>query len=270
MSSKTAGGKVATYNESLVAEVESVAATDEAVKKALAIAVDAGKVAGATIHGTEALAQFKALGDMLAKAIAEARAEEAVTATEGSKQFRLLVGMANAAIRAAQTTAKRLAIGQHKAAELSTYAKKARDKIVKCLDRHLAIYGYSVDWQAVTFAEVAVPDEVTEEQRAAKAVVSAFNLSGAGALQGVLQLPSQTLVALAAAVQAELGRQAKAAAEAKVADKRNEAARVIEMVRALKQQPQPDHAAIKQGTATARAIANEWRTARRTLQAMAA
>lgn len=192
-----ATSKIQSYFDSaLVDQAEKRAVDDEAFRTMLHSSVKAGAIIGAAIHGKDATAHVKALGDSVhpfaAAVLADPDNGEAV------KEFKDLCGIVNAAIKSAQAAAKRAAISQSEAAKIADYSKKARDRIVKALDRHMAIYAVKVNWQAATVAACEEPTEMTDAEKAAAGVKRAFGLDGAAAGAALLSLDAATVAHLAA------------------------------------------------------------------------
>lgn len=117
-------------------------------------------------------------------------------------QFRALCGLVSVGVQSAQKAAKKTAIVEFKAAEMADRAKKARDKIIKRLNRALLAYGLKVDWQAVSATAVeAVEDEPeTDASKAAKAITSAFKLDASAAIEALCKLEPALLTTLGAAI----------------------------------------------------------------------
>ena len=138
------------------------------------------------------------------------RYREAWNVVNALTDFRLLCGVVNAGIKAAQENAAALARkAGHLAQKGNSPAQKARDAIVKMIRYDLEKYGLKVNLQKVQ-AEVCdvvenVPD--TDAEKAAKAIVSAFKLDPSAALDAILNLEATTLATLRNAIE----RQQKAA-----------------------------------------------------------
>lgn len=270
MAKQTSAPKVdSALNATLIAFVEEKAKESELISTALSVAVKAGAVLGTAVHTGEASDQLKALGDQCAKAIQSIQLgdDDEAAALEGHAQFKLICGMVNAACKSAQDAVKRAALLKCEAVKMAEYTKKARDRITKLLRDHLALYSLKVNFQAVTFELVEAPEAETDAEKAAKAIKRGFELDGMAAVEAVASLPDTVLLQLVTRLQTEQANRARQALAGKIAAKRNEASRIAEQVRILRDQPQPDRAAIAQGVQTVKAIAQEWRIARRMLKA---
>lgn len=216
------------FDSALIDAVQLAAQTDETLNATLQHAIRAGAVLGASVHTSDATNEFKALGDQVALYATTILAD--ADNADARAAFRLLCGVVNAAIKSAQVASKRAAIAKCEAAKLADYAKKARDRVVKCLDRHLALYEVKVNWQAVTVAKVEAAEPVSDAEKAAKAVHKAFQLDGNGAADGVCSLDLGTMAYLVERLQVAI---IKARNDAMGADAKAKAAEAAEDAEAI-------------------------------------
>lgn len=186
------------FSADLVSQAEKRAVEDEAFRSLLDAATKAGVIYGTAVHGSQATDHFKALGDAVAPFALAILAGDASDAAK--VQFRDLCGVVNAALKAAQSAAKRAAISKCEAAKMADYAKKARDRIVKALERHMAQYQVKVNWQEVKVTSVEEPVAETDADKAKAAIVRAFKLDATVATQTLAGMDLLTLEGIRDAV----------------------------------------------------------------------
>lgn len=168
------------FDSALVARATERAATDAVYRALLDQAVTAGKVAGAAVNNADASAYWKALGDSLARhGVAMLAHPDDVPS---SLELRDLCALVNSGIKSAQTAAKNHALKTFQAAQMADRAKKARDRIVKALQRALAAYALKINFQTCKVEAIApvddsgAPDKSADTAKAAVVAGSGANL----------------------------------------------------------------------------------------------
>jgi hypothetical protein len=134
---------------------------------------------------------------------------ECVAIHEALIDFRLLCGVINAGIKAAQENAQALAKKTNCLAAQGDKPKAARDAICKMIKYDLGKYGLLVNLQKVQAEACNATCKVadTDAEKAAKAIVSAFKLDPSAAMEAILKLELTTVATLRNAIE----RQQKAA-----------------------------------------------------------
>mgnify|MGYP001596122986 CR=1 FL=1 len=119
------------------------------------------------------------------------------------KDFRLLCGVINAGIKAAQENARSIAKRTCCMAQKGAMEKKARDAICKMVKRDLEHYGLKVELQTVkaTVIDVKVEAVETDAQKAKKAIATAFKLDPSAAISALLDLDPTTVSTLKNAIE---------------------------------------------------------------------
>lgn len=162
----------------------------------------AGGILGAGTNASAAGAFFKVVADEVAKPAAVilglrsrddgmSDCADLPTLEDAPRRLLELCGLVNNAIEHAQTEARLMAVRQMKAAEMSKAAKKARNAVVMRMDRALAAYFISVNFNAGTCTERDEPEADTNAEKACKRVVLAFGVDVHGALDGLAALDAQ-------------------------------------------------------------------------------
>jgi hypothetical protein len=119
---------------------------------------------------------------------------ESLNVCDALKDFRLLCGVVNAGIKAAQKRACDLARQTSCMAQKGAMEKKARDAICTMIKRDLEKYGLKVVLQTVEASHIDVKLQVveTDAQKAEKAIMAAFKLDPTAAIAAILKLDSTT------------------------------------------------------------------------------
>lgn len=122
---------------------------------------------------------------------------------EALTDFRLLCGVVNAGIKAAQKNATDLARQTQCMAQKGAMAQKARDRICKLIKYDLEKYGLAVNLQKVqsTVIDVKEPHVDTDAEKAEKAIISAFKLDPTAAIGALLKLEHTTMASIRNAIE---------------------------------------------------------------------
>lgn len=234
-----------------IEQAEKRGADDVAFSKLVKSAQAHGATCGAAAHKKEAVKWAQTLADKMFLPVAvlmdfelckfgkdgEPTADEFPRCADAAPLLVEYVGLANIAIKAAQTVALQSMPESATAKQRSAACKSARNTIGMRISRQLDKYGVAVNLQTGDYSETELADGPSAADKACKAVLGAFDKAPAGALDGLKALDGASWSAMVEFVTTEQAKRDRMAREAQ-----NASLGAMSIANAIKQKATDDAA----------------------------